>query len=208
MQQMPRRFLPVLLILTSLQGSCHLSHNEAVIDGFPHMFFLCWDNPGDWIFWSWGVHAEICPTSSRFQPSSNNGLRKKVTQGRETKAAMTNLRCSSNKQGCMHTLTRMFVQSMYDFKKKMNYNFAPANASHTKPWHNTVHMGEPLKMWPELNNLTQIVECLQLYGNPGYVVSPSLPTAQWGEIVTIPLYYITRSSHQFTPLTAIIYIFM
>ena len=102
---------------------------------------------------------------------------------------------------------------MYDFKKKwittlLNYNFAPANASHTKPWHNVVHMGEPLKMWPKLNNLTQIVECLQLYGNPGYVVSPSLPTAPWGEIVTIPLYYITRASHQFTPLTAIIYIFM
>lgn len=64
---------------------------------------------------------------------------------------------------------------MYDLKKKRNYNFAPANASHTKPWHNVVHMGEPLKMLPELNNLTQIVECLQLYGNPGYVVSPSMP---------------------------------
>ena len=41
-------------------------------------------------------------------------------------------------------------------------------------------MGEPLKMWPELNNLTQIVECLQLYGNPGYVVSPSFTNSPMG----------------------------
>jgi hypothetical protein len=86
-------------------------------------------------------------------------LRKKVTQGRETKAAMTNLRCSSNKQGCMHTLTRMFVQSMYDLKKNwittlpQQMRVILNHGTMLFTWANLWKCGQSWITWPRLSNV-------------------------------------------------------